>query len=39
MIADAVYGELIESWPELRGKSLSEALIGCVEKTGKWQKP
>ena len=34
-IADAVHRELIESWPELEGKSLTDAMIGCVEKTGK----
>jgi len=27
MIADAVYRELTESWPELAGKSLTDALI------------
>ncbi|MCM1222180.1 MAG: ATP-binding protein [Lachnospiraceae bacterium] len=35
MIADAVYRELTESWPELAGKSLTDAMIDCVEKTGK----
>ncbi|MDE6167987.1 MAG: AAA family ATPase, partial [Acetatifactor sp.] len=35
MIADAVYRELTESWPELAGKSLKDAMIGCVEKTGR----
>lgn len=35
MIADAVYRELTESYPELKGKSLMDAMIGCVEKTGK----
>ena len=35
MIADAVYGELIEGYPELEGKSLTDAMIGCVEKSGK----
>ncbi len=35
MIADAVYRELTESYPELQGKSLMDAMIGCVEKTGK----
>ncbi|MDE7353610.1 MAG: ATP-binding protein [Acetatifactor sp.] len=35
MITDAVYRELTESWPELAGKSLKDAMIGCVEKTGR----
>ena len=35
MIADAVYRELTESYPELDGKSLKDAMIGCVEKTGR----
>lgn len=35
MILDAVYRELTESYPELEGKSLTDALIGCVEKTGR----
>ena len=35
MIADAVYRELTESYPELEGKSLADAMIGCVEKSGK----
>jgi len=35
MIADAVYRELTESWPELDGKSLKDAMIGCVEKSGR----
>ncbi|MCI9438704.1 MAG: AAA family ATPase, partial [Lachnospiraceae bacterium] len=35
MIADAVYRELTESYPELEGKSLGDAMIGCVEKSGK----
>lgn len=35
MIADAVYRELTESYPELNGKSLTDALIGCVERSGK----
>lgn len=35
MIADAVHRELTESYPELEGKSLTDAMIGCVEKTGK----
>ena len=35
MIADAVYGELIEGYPELEGKSLTDAMIVCVEKSGK----
>ena len=35
MIADAVYRELTESYPELGGKSLTDAMIGCVEKTGR----
>ena len=35
MIADAVYRELTESYPEQTGKSLTDAMIDCVEKTGK----
>ncbi len=35
MILDAVYRELTERYPELEGKSLTDALIGCVEKTGR----
>lgn len=35
MIANAVYRELTESWPELAGKSLKDAMIGCVEKSGR----
>ncbi len=35
MIADAVYRELTERHPELDGKSLKNAMIGCVEKTGR----
>ena len=35
MIVDAVYRELTESYPDLDGKSLTDAMIGCVEKTGK----
>ena len=35
MIADAVYRELTESYPELEGKSLGDAMIDCVEKSGK----
>ena len=35
MIADAVYRELTEEYPELEGKSLEDAMIGCVEKSGK----
>ena len=35
MIADAVHRELTESYPELAGKSLTDAMIGCVEKTGR----
>jgi len=35
MIVDAIYRELIESWPELDGKSLKDAMIGCVEKSGR----
>lgn len=35
MIADAVYRELTESYPELDGKSLTDAMIGCVEKSGR----
>nr|WP_300889085.1 AAA family ATPase [uncultured Acetatifactor sp.] len=35
MIADAVYRELTEEYPELEGKSLADAMIGCVEKSGK----
>ncbi|MCM1026486.1 MAG: AAA family ATPase [Roseburia sp.] len=34
-IADAVYRELVESYPELAGKSLTDAMITCVEKTGR----
>ena len=33
MIVDAVYRELTESYPELDGKSLTDAMISCVEKT------
>ncbi|MCM1044948.1 MAG: ATP-binding protein [Candidatus Gastranaerophilales bacterium] len=35
MIADAVYGELIEDYPELSGKSLTDAMIRYVEKSGR----
>ena len=35
MIADAVYRELTEEYPELEGKSLADAMIGYVEKSGK----
>ena len=35
MIADAVHRELTESYPELAGKSLTDAMIGCVEQSGK----
>ena len=35
MIVDAVYRELTESYPELDGKSLTDAMISCVEKTDK----
>lgn len=35
MIADAVYKELIDCFPELNGKSLTDAMIGCVEKSGR----
>ena len=35
MIANAVYKELAESYPELEGKSLKDAIIGYVEKTGR----
>ncbi|HBA49844.1 MAG TPA: AAA family ATPase [Lachnospiraceae bacterium] len=35
MIADEVYRDLTETYPELDGKGLTEALTGCVEKTGK----
>ena len=35
MITDAVYRELVELYPELDGKSLTDAMIGCVEKSGK----
>ena len=35
MIMDAVYRELTESWPELEGKGLTDAMIGCVEKSGR----
>ena len=35
MIADAVYRELTEEYPDLEGKSLEDAMIGCVEKSGK----
>lgn len=34
-IADAVYKELTESWPDLEGKSLEEAMVRCVETTGR----
>ncbi|MCM1188818.1 MAG: AAA family ATPase [bacterium] len=34
-IGDAVYRELTESYPELAGKSLTDAMVGCVEKTGR----
>ena len=35
MIADAVCRELTKSWPELEGKSLTDAMVSCVEKTGR----
>ena len=35
MIAEAVFRELTEIYPELAGKSLADAMIGCVEKSGK----
>ncbi len=35
MIADAVYRELTEEYPDLEGKSLEDAMICCVEKSGK----
>jgi len=35
MIADALCRELTESYPELGKKSLKDAMIGFVEKTGK----
>ena len=35
MIADAIYSEVAESYPELEGKSLRDAMIGCVEKSGR----
>ena len=35
MIVDAVYRELTEIYPELAGKNLTDAMIGCVEKSGK----
>ena len=35
MIADAVYRNLTKSYPELEGKSLADAMIGCAEKSGK----
>ncbi|MDE7353009.1 MAG: ATP-binding protein [Acetatifactor sp.] len=35
MIVDAVYGELTEVYPELGGKSFTDAMIGYVEKSGK----
>ena len=38
MIADAVYRELTEEYPDLEGKSLEDAMIGCVEKSGKDRK-
>lgn len=34
-IADAVYRELVENYPELEGKNLADAMIGCVDKSGK----
>ena len=34
-IADAVYRELTEEYPEFKGKSLADAMIGCVEKSGR----
>lgn len=34
-IVDAVYRELIESNPELAGKDFMDAMISCVEKTGR----
>ncbi len=35
MIADAVYRELTEEYLDLEGKSLEDAMICCVEKSGK----
>ena len=35
MIADAIYKELTESCPGLEGKSLKDAMISYVEKTGR----
>ncbi|HBA51236.1 MAG TPA: AAA family ATPase [Lachnospiraceae bacterium] len=35
MIADAICLELTESYPELAGKSLTNAMTACVEKSGK----
>lgn len=35
LIVDAVYRELKEAYPDLAGKSLADAMIDCVEKTGK----
>ncbi len=35
MIAHAVYRELTEEYPDLEGKSLEDAMICCVEKSGK----
>ncbi len=35
MIAEAIYRELTESYPEQKGKGLADAMIGCVEKSGK----
>ena len=35
MIAEAVYRELTKIYPELAGKSPADAMIACVEKSGK----
>ena len=35
IIADAVHREMMELDPELEGKNLADAMISCVEKTGK----
>ena len=35
MIADAVRRDLTKSYPEMEGKSLADAMIGCAEKSGK----
>lgn len=35
LISDALSRELTECYPELEGKSLTDAMVSCVEKTGK----